>query len=178
MEPVKSAILILPHEENSTEALRKALSQSIKDPRARAFEEYRAAGLDSETAAALSDLGSMDSAAQAETILQQAVNTRHEYPVAQVTRTVVTEVPAAISNIGASAGSAIGSALGLVVLKETVKHSKIVFTTGISVAGIIIAVVAGKFVAASLGKAAGIVVATNVVSATGLISFAFLKRKL
>lgn len=166
------AKIILPSD-SPAEALRKQLKEAIKDPRKRLFEEYRAAGFDSETAASLSDLGSMDSAAQAETILSQAVvSVPSSY---DATRAVVTEVPQALRNIGSATGAAIGSSVGMLILKQAVNHSTFLFVGGFTVVGILGTYAATKFVTGSLGKFLGVVAGGNVAAAAGLITVAFLK---
>lgn len=164
--------IILPTD-SPAEGLRKQLLQRItpKDPRVALFEEYRAAGLDSETSSALSDLGTMDTAAQAQAILSQATI---QQGVA-VQQTVVTEVPTALRNIGASAGAAIGSTVGLTVLKMAVRHSSFLLITSFTVAGIVGTYAATRFVSGSLGKLLGAVAGANVAAAAGLLTVALLK---
>lgn len=175
-----SDIIILPTD-SSPEQLRKvikekiALSKAIRDPRKELFETYISEGLDKETAFALSDLSSMDTMAQANTVLELASRSR---PVTyDVTRTVVTEIPQSLQNIGATVGAGVGSAIGLGLIKQAVRHSASLVIVGITASGVGASVFAGKFVAAALGKVAAVTTAANILSATAFIILAVIRKR-
>jgi hypothetical protein len=173
---ITDARIIIPDDVDKPEELRKQLRAMIKDPRVRHFEELRAAGFDSETSMELSDLTSMDSAAQAEAVLGSS-GYPSPSPVYEAVRVGTYEMPAAMRNVGAAAGSAMGAAVGMSTLRLAAKHSQ---ALGIGVG--VVAVVGGcvaasRVVAAALGPTWAAVAVANIVSAASIVGFAFWRTR-
>jgi hypothetical protein len=159
-----------------TEALRKQLAEKIrpKSPEENRFEEYRRAGLDSETAAMLADWrpSPVDYAANA-----VRTSAMYEEPVDRLRYVSAMETTGSMRRIGEATGSAIGAALGIGTLKVVTAHAAMFTLAGVGLAGAVGAIVAGKLVAASMGKVAAAVTVLNIASATALIGFAIVRRK-
>ena len=120
----QSPILIMPHDDD-TERLRKKLQQLVKDPRVTKFEQLRADGLDSETAAELSGLSTMTPQAQLEARLSTAKDPVRT-PIHDAVEVAAYEIPHALRSIGSAAGSATGAAIGSSMVVIATKYANAV----------------------------------------------------
>lgn len=172
----KVGMLIMPGEVNDIEGLRKSLLAKVRDPRVAQFDEYRAQGMDSETAAELSGLDELSAEDRAEAILSSV---RYNNPSigTEVVRSTTYEMPAALRNVGAAAGSAAGTAMGMAAVGLMTKHATII-AVGASTVGVAVGMTfAFKFVAKSMGIAWAAAAVANIGSAAAIVGFAFMRAK-
>lgn len=164
---------MLPAEVGDLPDLMKQLRSTIERQKVRSFQDYRNQGLDSETAAELSGLDELPASERAGAILSYA---HLASPGEKIASSVSFETQNSLRNVGAAAGTAIGSAMGGVLLRTAVRHSGTFVLGGVAVVGGVAAVAAANVVSASMGKVAAVVAAANIVCATGLVAWALYRR--
>lgn len=172
---VKSHTIILPND-SSVEDLRKTLKESIKDPRIRQFEELRDQGFDSETASELSGLHTLQPEAMTEAVLISA-NRGPGSPAYEIVRASSYEIPTALRNVGSAAGSALGSVIGMNLLRGAAANATtvgLVAGTGILVAG---SMVVAKYVTRAQGAWWAAAAVLNLCSAVAIVGRAWVKTR-
>lgn len=169
------SILILPTD-TQADALRKQLAERIrpKSPAEGRFEEFRRAGLDSETAADLAGWHPVPVDYTSEALRTASM---YEEPVERLQLRAAMETTGSMRRIGEATGSAVGAALGIGTLKVVTAHAAAFTLLGVGLAGAVGAIVAGKLVAASMGKVAAAVTVLNIASATAIIGYAIVRRR-
>lgn len=175
---MKSDSIILLGDEGKVEELRKSLLASVRDPRIKRFEELRDQGFDSETARDLSGLDTLSQDAQSEVILGTAsrgVSPRS--PAYELVQASTYEIPQALRNVGAAAGSAVGSVIGMNMLRAAASNATtvgIVAGTGVVIAG---SMMAAKYITRAHGAWWATVAVMNIMTAVGIVGRAWIKNR-
>jgi hypothetical protein len=176
---MKAGMIILPDEVANKEDLVKSIQAAIR-PRSPAEGNYRhyvQQGLDNETARELSGwYGESSDPVEAATARIRYAGT-HEDPADRVKFVAATETAGSMRRVGEAAGAAVGSALGLGVLRVATEHSAKLVFGGTMLAGGVVAVIGGQVVASTIGKVASALFVLNVATATGLLAWSLARRR-
>lgn len=176
---MKAGLIVLPDEVHGREDLVKQIAAKIRQrsPSESRYEELRRMGLDNETAREASGWYGISDNPVEQAVETVRSATLYDDPSDRVKYVAAVETQSSMRRVGEAAGAAVGSAVGLGLLRAATAHSTKLVFGGTVLAGGAIAVIGGQVVAATLGKVATVLFVANVALATGVFAFALARRR-